>query len=33
VLGERVEVGADNVLETGARIFPGVQVPEGASSA
>jgi mannose-1-phosphate guanylyltransferase len=30
VLGEGVELGADNVLQAGARIFPGVRLPEGA---
>ena len=30
VLGEGVSVGPDNVLAAGARIFPGVQLPEGA---
>ena len=30
VLGEGVKVGSDNVLAAGARIFPGVQLPEGA---
>jgi mannose-1-phosphate guanylyltransferase len=30
VLGEGVKVGSDNVLTAGARIFPGVQLPEGA---
>ena len=30
VLGEGVTVGSDNVLTAGARIFPGVQLPEGA---
>jgi mannose-1-phosphate guanylyltransferase len=30
VLGERVRVGADNVLTAGARIFPGVELPDGA---
>ena len=30
VLGEGVSVGADNVIARGARIFPGVQLPDGA---
>jgi mannose-1-phosphate guanylyltransferase len=30
VLGEGVKLGSDNVLTAGARIFPGVQLPEGA---
>jgi mannose-1-phosphate guanylyltransferase len=30
VLGENVKVGPDNALTAGARIFPGVQLPEGA---
>ena len=30
VLGEGVSVGADNVITRGARIFPGVQLPDGA---
>jgi mannose-1-phosphate guanylyltransferase len=30
VLGEGVIVGPDNVLAAGARIFPGVELPEGA---
>jgi mannose-1-phosphate guanylyltransferase len=30
VLGEGVEVGADNVITHGARIFPGVSLPDGA---
>ena len=30
VLGEGVRVGADNVITRGARIFPGVQLPDGA---
>jgi mannose-1-phosphate guanylyltransferase len=30
VLGEGVRVGRDNVLTAGARIFPGVELPEGA---
>ena len=30
VLGERVTIGADNVLAAGARIFPGVELPAGA---
>jgi mannose-1-phosphate guanylyltransferase len=30
VLGEGVNVGSDNVLAAGARIFPGVQLPDGA---
>ena len=30
VLGEGVELGANNVLTAGARLFPGVALPEGA---
>jgi mannose-1-phosphate guanylyltransferase len=30
VLGEGVSVGADNVITRGARIFPGVALPDGA---
>lgn len=30
VLGENVKLGADNALSAGARIFPGVELPEGA---
>ncbi len=30
VLGEGVSVGADNVITRGARIFPGVDLPDGA---
>ncbi len=30
VLGEGVTVGADNVLANGARLFPGVELPDGA---
>ena len=30
VLGEGVSIGADNVITRGARIFPGVQLPDGA---
>jgi mannose-1-phosphate guanylyltransferase len=30
VLGEGVTVGADNVIACGARIFPGVELPDGA---
>jgi mannose-1-phosphate guanylyltransferase len=30
VLGEGVVVGPDNVITRGARIFPGVQLPEHA---
>jgi mannose-1-phosphate guanylyltransferase len=30
VLGEGVTIGADNVLSHGARIFPGVSLPDGA---
>jgi mannose-1-phosphate guanylyltransferase len=29
VLGERVTIGADNVITNGARIFPGVSLPDG----
>jgi len=30
MLGEGVTLGADNVLARGARVFPGVEVPDGA---
>ncbi len=30
ILGEGVSVGADNLITRGARIFPGVQLPDGA---
>ena len=30
VLGAGVRLGADNVLRAGARIFPGVELPDGA---
>jgi mannose-1-phosphate guanylyltransferase len=30
VLGEKVKVGPDNILAAGARIFPGVELPDGA---
>jgi mannose-1-phosphate guanylyltransferase len=30
VLGEGVTVGADNVITNGARLFPGVDLPDGA---
>jgi mannose-1-phosphate guanylyltransferase len=30
VLGEGVTIGADNVIASGARIFPGVALPDGA---
>jgi mannose-1-phosphate guanylyltransferase len=30
VLGEEVTLGADNLITRGARIFPGVQLPDGA---
>jgi mannose-1-phosphate guanylyltransferase len=30
VLGEGVTIGADNILSHGARIFPGVSLPDGA---
>jgi mannose-1-phosphate guanylyltransferase len=29
VLGEGVVIGRDNVVAAGARIFPGVQLPDG----
>jgi mannose-1-phosphate guanylyltransferase len=32
VLGEGVELGAENTLTAGARIFPGVRLPDGAIS-
>ena len=32
VLGQGVQIGADNVLGAGARIFPGVQLPDRAIS-
>jgi len=30
VLGDSVRVGARNVIARGARIFPGVELPDGA---
>ncbi len=30
MLGERAELGSDSALEAGARIFPGMRLPEGA---
>jgi mannose-1-phosphate guanylyltransferase len=30
VLGERVTLGSGNVLTAGARVFPGVALPDGA---
>ena len=30
MLGEGVTVGADNTIARGARIFPGVNIPDGA---
>ena len=30
VLGEGVTIGADNVIANGARISPGVELPDGA---
>jgi mannose-1-phosphate guanylyltransferase len=30
VLGEKVQIGSDNTLSAGARIFPGVRLPDGA---
>jgi mannose-1-phosphate guanylyltransferase len=30
VLGEGVTIGAQNVIANGARIFPGVELPDGA---
>jgi mannose-1-phosphate guanylyltransferase len=30
VLGEGVKLGANNVLTAGARVFPGVELPDGA---
>jgi acetyltransferase-like isoleucine patch superfamily enzyme len=30
VLGAEAKIGADNVLAAGARIFPGVELPNGA---
>jgi mannose-1-phosphate guanylyltransferase len=29
VLGEGVTIGADNVVTSGARVFPGVEIPDG----
>ena len=29
VIGEGVTIGADNVVTRGARVFPGVEIPEG----
>jgi mannose-1-phosphate guanylyltransferase len=30
VLGEGVTLGTENVISNGARIFPGVELPDGA---
>jgi mannose-1-phosphate guanylyltransferase len=30
VIGEGVVLGADNVVSNGARVFPGVSLPDGA---
>jgi mannose-1-phosphate guanylyltransferase len=30
VIGERAQIGSDNVLAAGMRIFPGVELPDGA---
>ena len=30
VIGEGVVLGADNVVSNGARLFPGVSLPDGA---
>ncbi len=30
VLGAGVKLGADNLIRAGARIFPGVELPDGA---
>ena len=30
VIGEGVSLGADNVVSNGARLFPGVTLPDGA---
>jgi mannose-1-phosphate guanylyltransferase len=30
VLGEGVTIGAENVVTRGARVFPGVELPDGA---
>jgi len=30
VLGEGVTLGAENTISNGARIFPGVELPDGA---
>jgi mannose-1-phosphate guanylyltransferase len=30
VIGENVRIGSENILAAGARIFPGVELPEGA---
>ncbi len=29
MLGEGVSIGADNVIARGARLFPGMEVPDG----
>ena len=29
MIGENVRVGADNVVARGARLFPGMEVPDG----
>ena len=30
MIGEGVTIGADNVITNGARLFPGVSLPDGA---
>jgi hypothetical protein len=30
MLGEGAKIGSENVLASGARIFPGVELPQGA---
>ena len=29
MIGENVKIGADNVVSRGARVFPGMEVPDG----
>ena len=29
MIGENVQIGADNVVSRGARVFPGMEVPDG----
>jgi mannose-1-phosphate guanylyltransferase len=30
VLGEGVTIGTENMISNGARVFPGVELPDGA---